>query len=487
VPNRTLTRREFLKATGAGMAGGVLLGASGLASGCTLRPGKQDGPNVVLVIVDSLRRDHVGAYGNPWIRTPNFDALAKESLVFTRAYPESLPTLCARRAIYTGTRTWPFRDWHPAKDDDILFWGWQPIPNEQKTLAEILRHNGYGTYFVTDNLQQYKPSMNFHRGFDAFDFIRGQTSDPYKPLWTHPPGKMQNALTNNDGGDEGILRQYWANVAGRTGEEHWFSPRVFTGASDYLEAIKDGGPCFMVVDNYDPHEPWDVPEKYVALYDESYEGKEPFWPNYGPSDYLDERELRRLKARYSGEVTMADHWLGRFLDKMEELHLFEDTLLVLLSDHGVAQGEHGLNGKLPYALYPELTDIVFLVRHPEGKGAGETSDYYASTHDVAPTILGFLGLEPPEPMEGQNLLKLVDGEQPEPRPHFTLGFHDHAWCRDEEYAMFCRYDGTEPKLFDLRTDPEMNTDIAGKRPAIVRRMFLDYVIGDAGDPLPSYG
>ena len=69
-------------------------------------------------------------------------------------------------------------------------------------------------------------------------------------------------------------------------------------------------------------------------------------------------------------------------------------------------GEHGYTGKLPYALWPELTDTVLLVRHPEGKGAGEVSDYYASTHDVAPTILGFLGIEPPRPMEGQDLLVL---------------------------------------------------------------------------------
>jgi arylsulfatase A-like enzyme len=258
VQDRTQTRGEFLKVAGAGMAGGALLGASGLASGCTLGP--DDGFNVVLVIVDSLRRDHVGAYGNPWIKTPNLDALAKESLRFSRPYPESIiPTLCARRAIHTGTRTWPFEDWHPAKDDDIILWGWQPIPNYQTTLSEVLRRNGSGTYFVTDNLQQYKASMNFHRGFDGFDFLRGQTSDPYKPLWTHPSGKMQNALTNDEAGEEGILRQYWANVAGRRGEKDWFSPRVFTGAADYLEAIKDTGPFFMVVDNYDPHEPWDSP------------------------------------------------------------------------------------------------------------------------------------------------------------------------------------------------------------------------------------
>jgi len=181
-----------------------------------------------------------------------------------------------------------------------------------------------------------------------------------------------------------------------------------------------------------------------------------------------------------------DRWLGRFLEKMEELGLFDNTLLILLSDHGVAHGEHGYTGKVPAALYPELTDIVFLMRHPEGKRAGKKSDYYASTHDVAPTILSFLGVEPPRPMEGQNLLALMHGGQPHPRPHFTLGYHNHAWCRDEDYAMFCRHDGAEPKLFDLRTDPKMNRDIAGQRPAIARRMFEEYVIKDAGGPLPSY-
>jgi arylsulfatase A-like enzyme len=183
---------------------------------------------------------------------------------------------------------------------------------------------------------------------------------------------------------------------------------------------------------------------------------------------------------------MMDRWLGRFLDKMEELSHFDNTLLILLSDHGVAHGEHGFTGKVPSALYPELTDIVFLMRHPEGKGAGQTSEYYASTHDVAPTILGFLGVEPPRTMEGQNLLLLMDGGQPHPRSHFTLGYHDHAWCRDEDYAMFCRHDGAMARLYYLRTDPQMTRDIAGQHPDIARRMFEEYVIKDAGGPLPIY-
>jgi arylsulfatase A-like enzyme len=483
--SRTLTRREFLKVAGAGVAGGTLLSASSLASGCARGP---DGVNVVLVIIDSVRRDHVGAYGNRWIHTPNLDALARESLLFTRPYPESMPTLCARRAIHTGIRTWPFENWHPAKGDEISLWGWQPIPNDQTTLAEILRREGYGTYFVTDNMHQFKPSMNFQRGFGVFDFFRGQTVDKYRPIWTYPKDKLAQALLEGDVPFmTGQLQQYFANTQDRQTEADWFSPMVFTQAADYLELLSKGGPFFLTVDSYDPHEPWDPPEEYVKMYDdEPYNLKEPFSVVYGPRDYLTDRELERMKARYSGELTMMDRWLGRFLDKMEELNLFENTLLILLSDHGVAHGEHGIVGKLPTALYPELTDIVFLMRHPEGKGAGKKSDYYASTHDVAPTILGFLGVEPPEQMEGQNLLGLVDGEQPDPRPHFTLGYHDHAWCRDEDFAMFCRHDGTEAELYNLRTDPKMDQDIAGQHQDIVKRMFEQYVIKDAGGPLPSY-
>jgi hypothetical protein len=89
-------------------------------------------------------------------------------------------------------------------------------------------------------------------------------------------------------------------------------------------------------------------------------------------------------------------------------------------------------------------------------------------------------------MEGHNLLGLVEGGRPKPRPHFTLGYHDHAWCRDEDYAMFCRYDGTEAELCDLRTDPKMDRDIAGQHQDVVKRIFEEYVIKDAGGPLPSY-
>jgi arylsulfatase A-like enzyme len=477
---RTLTRREFLKI--AGSAGAGLLGASVASSGCDRPPNRQNQINVVVVILDSLRKDHVGAYGNPWIKTPNLDTLAREGLRFTNAYPESLPTLCARRAIHTGFRTWPFRDWHQPKGEDVWRYGWQPIPTEQTTLAEILKGHGYQTMFVTDTLHQFKPSYNFHRGFDVFEFIRGQTSDRYRPVWTFSWEKVEKTMaTVRD-----YMRKYSANTAGRKTEEDWFAPQVFARSSELLEAASEAQPFFMVVDGYDPHEPWDPPQRYVDLYDGDYEGGEPYFPREGSSDYLTERQLKRMRALYSAEVTMADRWLGRFLDKIDELSLFENTLIILLSDHGHALGEHKFVGKPVQALWPELTDIVFLMRHPEGKGAGKTSDYYASTHDVAPTILGILGIEPPEPIDGQDLSVVLGGGEPEGRDHFSLGYHNFVWARDEAYIYFSRNDGAKPKLYDVGADPEMRNNRAEDRPEVAKKMFEDYVLKDAGGPLPRY-
>jgi arylsulfatase A-like enzyme len=476
---RNLTRRDFLKFAGTGVAGAAMLGGWGCS------PGGSPGMNVILVIIDSLRKDHLGAYGNEWIKTPNMDALSKESLRFTRAYPESIPTICARRAIHTGFRTFPFKD-RPSEQADAPAYGWLPIPWEQATLAEILEADGYQTVLVTDTYHQFKPHMDFHRGFKVYHWIRGQENDLYKPPSSVSEEEMRRRYLIHGEGHK--ARQYLANTQGRRStEEDWFAPQVFLRAIELLEGARRREPFFLVVDSYDPHEPWDPPEKYTRLYDpDGYGGREPFTTLYGKDDYLTGGQLGRMRRLYAGEVTMADHWLGNFLARAHDLGVMENTLLILLSDHGHAFGEHGYTGKPHYALWPELTDIPFFIRHPGGKGAGKTSDYYASTHDVAPTVLGALGIEPPQPMEGQDLSVLLDGREPQPRRHFTLGYSDVAWARDERYAMFARNDGTAARLYDLQTDPGMNQDVAGSYPDVVRRMMAGYLLRDAGGPLPLY-
>jgi arylsulfatase A-like enzyme len=442
--------------------------------------------NAVVVILDSLRKDHIGAYGNDRVQTPNLDALSRESMRFTRAYPESLPTICARRAIHTGFRTWPFRSRVELPGETFQPAGWQPIPQEQTTLSEILLLAGYNTILYSDTQPLFHPSMNFQRGFRVFDWIRGQERDRYRSTVGVPEDLVkENVVPGNDESMVDKVRQYLANTQGRETEEDYFAPRLFTRGTEFLERAKEGQPFLLVLDSFDPHEPWDPPEEYVSLYSDGYDGPDPIVPNYGEADWIGDKELERMRALYAAEVTMVDRWLGRFLDKLESTGLMEETLLIVLSDHGVALGEHGATGKPFGALWPELTDIPFFIRHPEGSGAGETSDYFVSTHDVAPTILGAVGVLPPEQMDGQYLTLLLQGAELEPRPHFTLGYDDFVWARDDRYVMFGRSDRSDARLFDVQSDPNMDNDIASDNGDIVRRMFDDYVLKDAGGTLPG--
>ena len=141
-------------------------------------------------------------------------------------------------------------------------------------------------------------------------------------------------------------RQYLANTSHRKTDEDWFAPRVFASAGEYLEHIEEAQPFFLLVDCFDPHEPWDPPRKYVDLYgDRDYSDREPTVPNNSDASWIAEEELKRMRALYTGEVTMTDAWLGRFLDRIEELDLAVNTPLVLLSDHGACLGEHDATGK----------------------------------------------------------------------------------------------------------------------------------------------
>jgi arylsulfatase A-like enzyme len=485
-----ITRRDFIKTAGGGAAGLAFLGTAvvGGSTYATYLPRGGSRTNVVAINLGNLRKDHVGVYGNDWIKTPNLDALAKSSMRFTRPYPESIPTICARRAIYTGTRTWPFRGWKPPRGEDFSPAGWYWIPEDQTSMTETLTGKGYTAALVTDNYHQFGPSMNFHRGFSAFDFVRGQELDSYRSSATVTDEEVDRyTVSGNDETAREKVRQHLANTADKNGEEDHFAPKVFRRGIEYLRAAsRSGGPFFLVVDSFDPHEPWDPPERYANLYGGPIGEREPTVPNYGNSGYLEEAELRRMRELYAGSVTMTDRWFGELVNELENLNLLDRTLLLAFSEHGVALGEHDYTGKVPEALWPELTGNVMYLRHPEGKGAGQTSDYRASLQDLAPTILGVSSEE--QETEGQDLGVILDGGEPQHRRHHaTLGFDDYSWTEDGDYALAVRNDGAEARLYDVREDPEMDEDISANNPDVVRRMYNDYIIADAGgEPPPVY-
>ncbi len=242
------------------------------------------------------------------------------------------------------------------------------------------------------------------------------------------------------------------------------------------------------IDAYDPHEPWDPPRSYVDRYDDpDYDGIEPIQPLYGGDDYLDERLLTRTRALYAGELTLADHWMGSFLQRLDELGLADSTLVVFYSDHGHSLGERGVVGKSPSQLYAEMVDVPLVVRHPEGAGAGRTTDFLASLHDLAPTILAATGVAVPAEMEGIDLTPLLAGDEAaQERAVQTAGYNDYVWAGDERMTLIASNRKYNPKLFDREEDPGERRNLADERPDEVDRLW-DAVIADAGGkPPPRY-
>ena len=445
--------------------------------------------NCIIVLLDSLRADHVGCYGNRWIRTPALDSLAEESITFTRAYPESLPTLPMRRTLHTGLRTWPFRGWIPQRGDIVRAYGWQRIPEDQTTLAEVLNGEGYQTGFITDTYHQFKPSMNFHRGFSQWRWVRGQEMDSFES--TLPIGQEQVDRFIPPRLSEprqqllrGLLTRHLANQQEREREEDYQAPRVFREAMRWLEQNRRAGKFFLIVDSFDPHEPWDPPREYAEMYDPGYKGQEFVSPSYGRSDYLSEEELKHMRALYAGEVTMVDRWLGRFLELARSLGMLEDTLLIVTSDHGHQLGEHGLTGKVSRGLWCELMDVPLFVRSPDGQLAGRRADAFAQHQDIVPTVVATLGVEPPASLDGVDLIRLAKGQVP-PREYVVSGFNNYVWYRDERWVYIGRNDGRNTLLFDIEKDPLQENDLSEEERGVAERIHQG-VVEEAGGPLPVY-
>ncbi|WXG41108.1 MAG: sulfatase [Candidatus Freyarchaeum deiterrae] len=440
--------------------------------------------NVVLIVLDTLRKDHVGVYGNRWIKTPNLDALARESIIFENAYPESLPTIPFRRSTHTGIRTFPFKEYHPRKGDMVQVYGWEPIPESQTTIAETLRRERYTTAFITDTYHYFKPGMNFHRGYSQWQLIRGQEADPYKTGPKPDPKLLERYIPQSGKCDYmmAILPQYLKNIANRQSEEDYFAPQVFNAAIKWVEENRKEEKFFLFIDSFDPHEPWDPPQRYRDLYYPGYEGREVITPNYSTStDYLTPDELRYMRACYAGEVTMVDTWLGKFLEKMKELDLLDNSLVILVADHGHQLGEHNMMGKIPQGLYSELMNIPLLIRHPDGLKRGKRVSGFVYNHDIVPTILKFLGIEPQTPTDGKELWSLIEGELEE-RSYATSGFNGYVWTQDSEFAYITDYSRKREYLFNLKKDPNQTRNIAEENRDITDSMF-ERILRDAGGEL----
>jgi len=450
--------------------------------------------NIVLIIIDTLRQDYVGCYGNRWIKTPYLDSLAEESVLFTQAYPGSLPTLQVRRVLQTGCRIFPFLD-HKAHKGNLFVGspGWGPVSEERDTMAEILQSHGYRTAFITDTYHQFKPAGNFHRGFDEWTWIRGQEHDPYcsgpypsrEEIEGYVPEDLRKGARGLGGKFTDFIGRYLPNVADRNCEEDYFPARVFREGAGWLERNQNAEKFFLVLDSFDPHEPWDPPIYYRKIYDPHDDTIDFLSSLYGRADQLSPRVLKRLRANYAGEVTLVDRWLGYFLEEMRNLNLMDNTLIAVISDHGHCIGEHNLVGKQGHPMSREIADLVLMIHHPAKEGSGTTCKSLIYNYDLPPTILARLGMEPEKPMDGKDIWSLALGKGKEIYDHVTCGWGPFVMVRDRRYWYNAYLWGESPLLYDLEADPKLEKNIAQEYPDICERM-KDLAIADAGGEVPEF-
>jgi len=470
------------------VAGASAAGAS-LSGVAAAGPRRRDRANVVVIVVDTLRADHV--YGDR-ARTPNMDALGRDGLRFTRMFPEAMPTVPARNSILLGRRIFPFRGWHGHRGMPKEP-GWSPLSGPGATFTSVLRGHGYWTAYVTDNpFLGYAPGYApLRRSFDRFERTGGQAggrgrgvSESELRHWLHP------AIEDSE--SRARLRKFLGNANRyHHDERRSFAARVFGDAAALLEVAKRNRPFAMVVDTFEPHEPWTPPRKYINLYgDPDYHAREPSKPYYAPvSRYLSDAErgplLRRMRALYAAEVTMTDRWLGVFLDRLHQLKLDRDTIVVLCADHGFLLGDYGWTGKSPTQLHPALTRVPLTIVRPGSGRRGEATRFFAQTHDIGPTILSMVGVRAPRQMNGTDLSPLFRGRRPSGRSYAYGGYRNGFYIRTDRWALFGHNRGSELRLYDLDHDRRERRNTASTHPGKARELYR-VVTRRAGGKLPYY-
>jgi arylsulfatase A-like enzyme len=413
-----------------------LLGAVVLAnlSCCKLFP--RHGPNIILIISDTLRADHLGSYGYFRDTSPHIDALGADGVVVRNVIAQAPATIPSVPALLTSN--YASRSYDPSRD---------VIPQHGTTLAEALREHGYRTAAFSSNpLVSARKSQHglggIDRGFGLFDdsVAYGEDAAGWSDQWRSASGIVNKAIK-------------------------------------WLEGATPGKKFFLYLHIMDPHDVYWPPRRFRSRYHAGYRGKEDIAKGR-PAVYeqqilkgeevdLRRRDIEHLVALYDAEVAYVDVQVGRLLEKLERMGLREDTLVVVTSDHGEEFFEHG-GLKHGFTLYQEVIVVPLLMRYPGALPSEKIVDgAVVQLIDVAPTILDLAGLPIPEEMTGASLVPRILGDRSTSRRYaitetpytgakavvtdrwkYIHHFGGAPWRKDlaDRY-----YEGTE--LYDLKEDP----------------------------------
>lgn len=452
-------------------------------------------PNVVFVVMDTAR---VANATDPRVM-PNLNAIAEAGTTFSNAFATAPWTLPSHASMFTGQYTAD----HGADADTKSF---EPtVP----TLAERLRSSGYETVAISNNTW-VSPEFGFDDGFEAFrvawEVLEGGTD--LSTISKSETGFVDRTRAVcgellDKGGHRTLVNALYTRFVRRLYDDGAWMTNYRIGR--WLETQRGPDrPFFLFVNYLEPHLKYDPPRRFRERFapDESDPGSvnQDAWSYIADLTEMSSREFETLEGLYNAELNYLDHRIGRLCDRLEKEELLEDTLLVLVGDHGENIGDHGLMDH-QYSLYDTLLHVPLVLRYPERIDAGKAVRDLVELRDLYPTVLDLAGVSIPadETVSQHSILPENDGSRDHviaeyltPQPSMdalerTLGTlppsvnrYDRALrsIRTDEWKLIEASDG-DHELYRIDDDPDETTDLATDHEE-VRDRLLDRLHGKRG-------
>ena len=412
----------------------LLLACAVWLSGC--QP-KRD-PNVLILVIDALRPDHLGCYGYGLATSPAIDGLAGRGVLFTDATSSSSYTRAAVPSIFASV--------HPGAHG-VLSQGRQVemLSDEYKTLAETLKERGYVTAAFAPNPSLHR-AFNFDQGFDLYD-------DDFQ-------------------------------VAGPGAQDIETARKINERTLAWLHA-NPKKPFFAYLHYRDVHAPYGPPPPYDRMFDQPGEGRPLTEAEYKsqPPDVRRPRRYRDLRSyveQYDGEIRYTDDHLARFLDTLSKEGFLDNTVIFLTADHGESFLEHR-SWTHGTGLYEELTRVPLLLLLPNEKYKAQRVTAPVQTTDIYPTILDLLGTEIPPSLQGKSLLKAIQGRADPNRPVFSealvnrrlrpWNFGQLVAVRSGGWKLIYNRWNRQGEIYNLSRDPKETQNLADREPEQARNLL----------------
>jgi arylsulfatase A-like enzyme len=370
----------------------------------------------VILMFDSLNRHMLSPYAETFVDAPNFARLAARATTFDNFYAGSMPCMPARREMHTGRYNFLHRSWGPLEPFD-------------DSMPEILGRQGVHTHLVSDHPHYWEDGgATYHTRYTTWEFFRGQEGDPWKGVVSNEVDQPGFA-----GFKKRLTRQDAVNRSYMTTEDQHSQTRTVDAGLEFIRTNAAADRWMLQLELFDPHEPFFTHAKYKDLYPHEYDGPEFDWPGYQKVSEP-EAQVEHARREYAALVSMCDASLGRVLDAMDEHDLWDDTLLIVNTDHGFLLGEHGWWAKSVQPWFNELVHLPMFVWDPRTRGRDDRRGALAQTIDIAPTVLRWFGIEPTPDMQGHDLADVLVVDE-EVRDAALFGIHGaHVNVTDGRYV-----------------------------------------------------